>query len=259
MKVRYPIPDPRSQTPVIITGVDCALCLTNSQLPNLESNPRWYYFFEFWVRILSFRKKYAFVTLLTLISNIHFLHLRGGDIDNPPDPYSWGDSIKQRLLSGDLRALQSQHPLTSSPTNKIHNNRHSCLLYFWETSTCITIVWFAPAIAMALSQLLQLLVLIKLMYSSAFTSTFTHQRKQGRCLDKISQLFMGRSFKPTDPYAVKVRSKKVSKYNMPGYSKGDLENLKIVFKLFLHTEAQIPSMSFDSFLTSKYLRYWPGE
>ena len=70
---------------------------------------------------------------------------------------------------------------------------------------------------------------------------------------------MGRSFKPTDPYAVKVRSKKVSKYNMPGYSKGDLENFKIVFKLFLHTEAQIPSMSFDSFLTSKYLRYWPGE
>lgn len=70
---------------------------------------------------------------------------------------------------------------------------------------------------------------------------------------------MARSFKPTDPYAVKVKSKKTSKYNMPGYSKGDLDNLKIVFKLFQHTDAQIPSMSFESFLNSKYLRYWPGE
>ena len=112
---------------------------------------------------------------------------------------------------------------------------------------------------MALSQFLRLLLVITVTYSPAFTLMSTHQRKQRRCSDKISQLFMGRSFKPTDPYAVKVRSKKVSKYNMPGYSKGDLDNLKIVFKLFLHTEAQIPSMSFDSFLSSKYLRYWPGE
>ena len=75
-----------------------------------------------------------------------------------------------------------------------------------------------------------------------------------------SQLFMARSFKPTDDvFSVKVKSKKVSKYAMPGYSKGDLDNLKLVFKLFSRVEKQIPCLSLESLINSKYLRYWPGK
>lgn len=71
---------------------------------------------------------------------------------------------------------------------------------------------------------------------------------------------MARSFKPTnDPFGTKVKSKKTSKYSMPGYAKGDLDNLKIVFKLYSITEGQQPSMTLESFFNSKYLRFWPGK
>ena len=71
---------------------------------------------------------------------------------------------------------------------------------------------------------------------------------------------MARSFKPTtDAFNLKIKSKKTSKYSMPGYSKGDLDNLKVVFNLYATAEGKAPSMSFESFLKSKYLRFWPGK
>lgn len=71
---------------------------------------------------------------------------------------------------------------------------------------------------------------------------------------------MARSFKPTtDAFNFKIKSKKTSKYSMPGYSKGDLDNLKVVFNLYAVVEEKAPSMSFDSFVKSKYLRFWPGK
>lgn len=71
---------------------------------------------------------------------------------------------------------------------------------------------------------------------------------------------MARSFKPTtDAFNLKIKSKKTSKYSMPGYSKGDLDNLKVVFNLYAVVEEKAPSMSFDSFMKSKYLRFWPGK
>lgn len=71
---------------------------------------------------------------------------------------------------------------------------------------------------------------------------------------------MARSFKPTtDAFNLKIKSKKTSKYSMPGYSKGDIDNLKVVFNLYAITDGKAPSMSFESFVKSKYLRFWPGK
>lgn len=109
-------------------------------------------------------------------------------------------------------------------------------------------------------QLLVIVLAAALMSTNSFlisTATCSHHE----CIiSRSTRLHMARSFKPTnDPFGTKVKSKKTSKYSMPGYSKGDLDNLKIVFKLYSVTEGQQPSMTLESFFNSKYLRFWPGK
>ena len=50
----------------------------------------------------------------------------------------------------------------------------------------------------------------------------------------------------------KARSKKT--YNVPGYVKGDYDQLKAVFRAY----AIEGKMTYESFIESKYLRFWPG-
>lgn len=50
----------------------------------------------------------------------------------------------------------------------------------------------------------------------------------------------------------KVKSKKT--YNVPGYVKGDYDQIKAVFR----AHSVEGGMMFEAFLDSKYLRFWPG-
>lgn len=108
------------------------------------------------------------------------------------------------------------------------------------------------------SMLLLVIVLAASLITTRSLMNSATNRSQRVC--NLNKLHMARSFKPTnDPFGTKVKSKKTSKYSMPGYSKGDLDNLKIVFKLFSVTEGQLPSMTLESLFRSKYLRFWPGK
>ena len=53
---------------------------------------------------------------------------------------------------------------------------------------------------------------------------------------------------------VKKSSKKSKSYDIPGYLRGDMELMKAVFEV----NSLRSRMSFDSFLKSRYLRFWPG-
>jgi hypothetical protein len=44
-------------------------------------------------------------------------------------------------------------------------------------------------------------------------------------------------------------------YDLPGYSQGDIDTIKSVFSMNAEDGS---TMSFDSLLQSKYLRFWPG-
>jgi hypothetical protein len=50
----------------------------------------------------------------------------------------------------------------------------------------------------------------------------------------------------------KVKSKK--SYNVPGYVKGNYEQIKAVFR----AHSVEGKMTYEAFLESKYLRFWPG-
>lgn len=107
-----------------------------------------------------------------------------------------------------------------------------------------------------LSLLITIITTTALINPATQTNNVVYNHKSS----SLFPLYMARSFKPTDPFApVKNKSKKSSKYGVPGYMRKDLDVLKVVFQLYSYVnEHKIPYLSLDSFLNSKYLRYWPG-
>jgi hypothetical protein len=110
--------------------------------------------------------------------------------------------------------------------------------------------------SMIISLLLTIMTTTALLNPITQTNHIVHQYRSL----SLFELHMARSFKPTDPYApVKNKSKKSSKYGMPGYMSKDLDVLKVVFQLYSNgNEHNVPCLSLESLFNSKYLRYWPG-
>lgn len=50
------------------------------------------------------------------------------------------------------------------------------------------------------------------------------------------------------------QTKKSKSYDIPGYERGDMELLKAVFEV----NSLRSRMSYDAFMKSRYLRFWPG-
>ena len=61
------------------------------------------------------------------------------------------------------------------------------------------------------------------------------------------------TFRSSDSLIMKLTRAKKS-YNVPGYVRGDYDQIRAVF--FLHSVDE--KMTYEAFLDSKYLRFWPG-